>query len=123
MTHEGKRVVVGRQQLEGMINSPDTSVHITAERRDRWREGGRERVKKKGHVVKEQIDKRERDTRRQQGGERREKTGRGFCMDGGRTEAEEEGLPHRLPISGGILLPSAISNTNLQGHSHWHCAS
>lgn len=52
MTHEGKRVVVGRQQLEGMINSPDTSVHITAERRDRWREGGRERVKKKDMLLR-----------------------------------------------------------------------
>lgn len=47
MTHEGKRVAFGRQQLEGMINSADTSVHITAERRDRWREGGTERVKEK----------------------------------------------------------------------------
>lgn len=46
MTHEGKRVEVGRQQLEGMINSADTSVHITAEWRDRWREGGMERGKK-----------------------------------------------------------------------------
>lgn len=82
MTHEGKRVVVGRQQLEGMINSPDTSVHITAERQDRRREGGMEGVKK-GHVVKEQIDKCERNTRRQQGGERRKKTGQEFCMNGG----------------------------------------
>lgn len=48
MTHEGKRVVVGRQQLEGMINSPDTSVHITAERRDRPRDGGTERVEGEG---------------------------------------------------------------------------
>ncbi len=55
MTHEGKRVAVGRQQLEGMINSADTSVHITAERWDRWREGGTE-SERKGHVVKKQID-------------------------------------------------------------------
>lgn len=40
MTHEGRRVAVGRQQLEGMINSADTSLHITAEQQDRWREGG-----------------------------------------------------------------------------------
>lgn len=46
MTHEGKRVAVGRQQLEGMINSPDTSVHITAERRDRPRDGGTERAER-----------------------------------------------------------------------------
>lgn len=47
VTHEGKRVVVGRQQLEGMINSPDTSLRITAERRDRWSEGGMERLKER----------------------------------------------------------------------------
>ncbi len=55
MTHEGKRVAVGRQQLEGMINSADTSVHINAEWRDRRREGGTERLKKR-HVVKKEID-------------------------------------------------------------------
>lgn len=38
-----------------MINSADTSVHITTERQDRWREGGTER-EIKGHVVKGQID-------------------------------------------------------------------
>lgn len=37
-----------------MINSADTSVHITAELRKRWREGGTE-SERKGHVVKKQI--------------------------------------------------------------------
>lgn len=32
-------VVVGRRQLEGTINSPDTSVHITAEHWDRRKAG------------------------------------------------------------------------------------
>lgn len=36
-------VAVGRQQLEGMINSPDTSLQITGQRRDRPRDGGTER--------------------------------------------------------------------------------
>lgn len=53
MTHEGKRVVVGRQQLEGMINSPDTSVHITAEWRDRPRDGGMERAEGEGNKKEE----------------------------------------------------------------------
>lgn len=43
---------------------------------------------KKGHV-KKQIDKWERNTRRQQGGERRLMQGR---WHGGRTEADEDGL-------------------------------
>lgn len=55
MTHEGKRVVVGRQQLEGMINSPDTSVHITAERRDRPRDGGTERAEGEGNKKKKPM--------------------------------------------------------------------
>lgn len=55
MTHEGKRVAVGRQQLEGMINSADTTAHISTERRDRWREGGTVGVEEKD-VVKKQID-------------------------------------------------------------------
>lgn len=38
-----REVAVGRQQLEGMINSPDTSVQITGQRRDRSRDGGTER--------------------------------------------------------------------------------
>lgn len=38
-----REVAVGRQQLEGMINSPDTSVQITGRRRDRPRDGGTER--------------------------------------------------------------------------------
>ncbi|CAJ1065592.1 hypothetical protein GBF38_012403 [Xyrichtys novacula] len=31
LSHEGRGVAVGRQQLEGMINSADTSVYISAE--------------------------------------------------------------------------------------------
>lgn len=38
-----------------MINSADTSVHLTAEQRNRWREGGTE-IERKGHVVKNQIN-------------------------------------------------------------------
>lgn len=57
MTHEGKRVAVGRQQLEGMINSPDTSAHITAERRDRPRDGGTERVEEGGGQKKKKKKK------------------------------------------------------------------
>lgn len=90
MTHEGRRVVVGRQQLEGMINSPDTSVHITAERRDRPRDGGTERAegegnkKEEANVVKERTDACERDARRQRGGGRGKRTGPGFRMGGGK---------------------------------------
>lgn len=90
MTHEGKRVVVGRQQLEGMINSPDTSVHITAERRDRPRDGGTERAegggqqKEEASVVEERTDACERDARRRRGGGRGKRTGPGFGMGGGK---------------------------------------
>lgn len=38
-----REVAVGRQQLEGMINSPDTSVQITAPRQDGPKDGGMER--------------------------------------------------------------------------------
>lgn len=72
VTHEGRRVVVGRQQLEGMINSADTSVYITAEWRDRWREGGTERVKEMDTWLRNRQtwNKCERNTRRKKGGER-----------------------------------------------------
>lgn len=47
VTHEGKRVAAGRQQLEGMINSADTSVHISGERRDTQRQAGIETVRER----------------------------------------------------------------------------
>lgn len=84
MTHEGKGVAFGRQQLEGMINSADTSVHITAERRDRWREGGTERAREKDMWLRnrETVNTCERNTRRQQGGEGRKGRGEDSRMEG-----------------------------------------
>ncbi|KAG8002067.1 hypothetical protein GBF38_012403 [Nibea albiflora] len=82
VTHEGRRVVVGRQQLEGMINSADTSVYITAEWRDRWREGGTERVKEKDMWLRntQTWNKCERNTWREKDGG--EESGKRRLMDG-----------------------------------------
>lgn len=72
-----ERVVVGRQQLEGTINSPDTSFHITAEHWDRRRAGTHVRVEEEGALLRNgqtSVEEHLRNTRRQPGAETKQAT-------------------------------------------------
>jgi len=50
----GKNSCSWQTAARGMINSTDTSVHLTTEWKDRWMEDGKER-QRKGHVVEKQT--------------------------------------------------------------------